>query len=75
MSDDNAMMNQIHATHAHDGREINVRPLFQLVEDILNLSTPGVDSIVTVSTRIRGLKRIVPENIEKIILINLKLFF
>ena len=48
MSDDNAMMKQIHASHAHDGREIDVRPLFQLVEDILNRSTPGVDAIVTV---------------------------
>ncbi|RVW20647.1 Protein SIEVE ELEMENT OCCLUSION B [Vitis vinifera] len=54
MSDDNAMMKQIHATHAHDGRQIDVRPLYQLVEDILNRSTPGVDAIVTIACKCSG---------------------
>lgn len=48
MSDDNVMMKQIHATHAHDGREVDVRALFLLVEDILSRSTPGVDASVAV---------------------------
>ncbi|KAJ9683316.1 hypothetical protein PVL29_019065 [Vitis rotundifolia] len=57
MCDDNAMMKQIHATHAHDGRDIDVRPLYQLVEDILNRSTPGVDAIVTTTqTRLEPLE-------------------
>ena len=48
MSDDNIMMKQIHATHAPDGREFDVKPLFQLVEDILNRATPGVDPLISV---------------------------
>ncbi|KAL6325596.1 hypothetical protein AAG906_023441 [Vitis piasezkii] len=47
MSDDNIMMKQIHATHAPDGREFDVKPLFQLVEDILNRATPGVDPLIS----------------------------
>ncbi|KAE8696168.1 hypothetical protein F3Y22_tig00110676pilonHSYRG00156 [Hibiscus syriacus] len=46
MSEDNVMMNQILATHAPDGREIDVRPLLYLVEDILNRATEHVDVIV-----------------------------
>ncbi|KAE8705038.1 Detected protein of unknown function [Hibiscus syriacus] len=46
MSDDNVMMNQILATHAPDGREVDVRPLLYLVEDILNRATEHVDVIV-----------------------------
>ena len=48
MSDDNIMVKQIHATHAPDGREFDVKPLFQLVEDILNRATPGVDPLISV---------------------------
>ncbi|RVW78585.1 Protein SIEVE ELEMENT OCCLUSION B [Vitis vinifera] len=47
MSDDNMMVKQIHATHAPDGREFDVKPLFQLVEDILNRATPGVDPLIS----------------------------
>ncbi|XP_022773670.1 protein SIEVE ELEMENT OCCLUSION B-like [Durio zibethinus] len=46
MSDDKAMMQQILTTHAPDGREVDVRPLLYLVEDILNRSTQHVDFIV-----------------------------
>ncbi|XVE84075.1 hypothetical protein DITRI_Ditri16bG0139900 [Diplodiscus trichospermus] len=46
MSDDNVMMKQILETHAPDGREVDVRPLLSLVEDILNRSTQHVDFIV-----------------------------
>ncbi|CBI34825.3 unnamed protein product, partial [Vitis vinifera] len=53
MSDDNMMVKQIHATHAPDGREFDVKPLFQLVEDILNRATPGVDPLISAAqTRI-----------------------
>ncbi|KAF6176950.1 hypothetical protein GIB67_027750 [Kingdonia uniflora] len=45
-SDDNVMMKQIQGTHAPDGREVNVKPLFNVVEDILLRSTPGIDGIV-----------------------------
>ena len=48
MSEDNTMMKQIQATHAPDGREFDVRPLFQLVEDILNRATLSVDPLITV---------------------------
>ena len=48
MSDDNMMVKQIHSTHAPDGREFDVRPLFQLVEDILHRATPGVDPSISV---------------------------
>ena len=48
MSDDNVMMKQILTTHAPDGREVDVRPLLYLVEDILNRSTQHVDFIVKV---------------------------
>ena len=48
LSDDNMMVKQIHETHAPDGREFNVRPLFQLVEDILNRATLTVDPLTSV---------------------------
>lgn len=43
ISDDNMMMKQIQATHAPDGREVDVKPLFNLVEDILNRATFQTD--------------------------------
>lgn len=43
MSDDNVMMKQIIATHTPDGREVDVKPLFFLVEDILNRATFQAD--------------------------------
>ena len=48
MSDDNMMVKQIQATHAPDGREFDVRPLYQLVEDILNRATLAVDPSISV---------------------------
>lgn len=47
-SDDNVMMKQIVATHTPDGREVDVRPLLQIVEDILNRATLNVDTVATV---------------------------
>ncbi|XP_021299174.1 protein SIEVE ELEMENT OCCLUSION B [Herrania umbratica] len=46
MSDDNVMLKQIMTTHAPDGREVDVRPLLYLVEDILNRATQHVDFLV-----------------------------
>ncbi|KAG4180360.1 hypothetical protein ERO13_A10G160900v2 [Gossypium hirsutum] len=46
MSDDHVMMNQILATHAPDGRDVDVRPLLYLVEDILNRATKHVNFII-----------------------------
>ncbi|KAJ7945780.1 protein SIEVE ELEMENT OCCLUSION B-like [Quillaja saponaria] len=38
-SDDNAMMKQILATHVPDGREVDVKPILNLTEDILQYVT------------------------------------
>ena len=47
-SDDTAMMKQIQATHASDGREFSVKPLLHIVEDIFLRATtvPGITDIV-----------------------------
>ncbi|KAF8037640.1 hypothetical protein BT93_B0494 [Corymbia citriodora subsp. variegata] len=39
MSDDNVMMKQVMETHTPDGREVDVKPLLYLVDDILNRAT------------------------------------
>lgn len=44
-SDDSLMMKKIMETHAHDGREVEVKPLLHLVEDILNRATMSADGI------------------------------
>ncbi|RWW13681.1 hypothetical protein GW17_00022583 [Ensete ventricosum] len=41
-SDDSVVVKQILATHSPDGRDVDVRPLLQLVEDILQRATPTV---------------------------------
>ncbi|GKV37162.1 hypothetical protein SLEP1_g45221 [Rubroshorea leprosula] len=46
-SDDTMMLKQIQATHSPDGREINVKPLLLIVEDIFKQSTPAIDAIVS----------------------------
>ncbi|KAF8390540.1 hypothetical protein HHK36_025067 [Tetracentron sinense] len=45
-SDDSVMMKQIEATHAPDGREIDAKPLLQLVEDIWRQAKPIIDGTV-----------------------------
>nr|DAD34397.1 TPA_asm: hypothetical protein HUJ06_005037 [Nelumbo nucifera] len=47
-SDDNAMMKQILGTHAHDGREVDVKPLLQIVEDIFHRSPPTATTTTNV---------------------------
>ncbi|KAG6741658.1 hypothetical protein POTOM_054935 [Populus tomentosa] len=49
MSDDNVMMKQIVETHAPDGREVDVKPLLHLVEDILKRATLQTDTSLTTS--------------------------
>ncbi|KAJ6301864.1 hypothetical protein OIU77_016054 [Salix suchowensis] len=44
MSDDNVVMKQIVETHAPDGREVDVKPLLHLVEDILKRATLQIDT-------------------------------
>lgn len=41
-SDDNAMMKQVQATHAPDGREFAIKPLLYIIEDIFQRANPGV---------------------------------
>jgi hypothetical protein len=50
MSDDNVMMKRIVETHAPDGREVDVKPLLHLVEDILKRATLQTDTSLTVSS-------------------------
>ena len=45
MSDDNVMMKQSVGTHAPDGREVDVKPLLYLVEDILKRATLQIDNL------------------------------
>ncbi|KAL5991255.1 hypothetical protein ACLOJK_012162 [Asimina triloba] len=41
-SDDDAVMKQIAATHAPDGRDVDARPILRIVQDILHRATPAV---------------------------------
>lgn len=45
-SDDNAMMKQIQATHSPDGREVDVKPLLQITEDIFKRASHGIPGIL-----------------------------
>ena len=49
-SDDNAMMKQIQATHSPDGREVDVKPLLQITEDIFKRASHGIPGILQVQT-------------------------
>ncbi|XP_022736659.1 protein SIEVE ELEMENT OCCLUSION B-like [Durio zibethinus] len=42
-SDDSAMMKQIQSTHAPDGREVDVKPILQIIDDVLRNITPNID--------------------------------
>ena len=41
-SDDNAMMRQILATHAPDGREFDVKPVLNIIEDVMHRAAPTI---------------------------------
>ncbi|KAM7483127.1 hypothetical protein LguiB_007710 [Lonicera macranthoides] len=45
-SDDNAMMKQIDATHSPDGREVDVKPVLFLIEEILHRTIPDIDGFI-----------------------------
>ena len=47
-SDDNAMMKQIEATHSPDGREVDVKPVLVLIEEILHRASPDIDGVINV---------------------------
>ncbi|KAM0940821.1 putative sieve element occlusion [Dioscorea sansibarensis] len=44
-SDDSVVMKQIAATHSPDGREVDVRPILHIVEDILRRAKPSYISM------------------------------
>lgn len=44
-SDDNVMLEQIQGTHSPDGREVDVRSLLRIVEDIIKRTTPSINTI------------------------------
>lgn len=48
LSDETSVMKQIQATHCPDGREFDVRPLLDIVEDILKRATLQVETTLTV---------------------------
>lgn len=45
-SDDNAMLRQVQATHAPDGREFNVKPLLYIIEDIFQRAAPSFPGFI-----------------------------
>ncbi|KAL8137857.1 hypothetical protein V2J09_003858 [Rumex salicifolius] len=45
-SDDTAMLSQVQATHAPDGREIEVRLILNVVEDIFNRVFPSISGAI-----------------------------
>ncbi|XP_047342635.1 protein SIEVE ELEMENT OCCLUSION B-like [Impatiens glandulifera] len=45
-SDDGTMMKQIVATHSPDGRDMDVKPVILIIEDILNRVSPGIDGAI-----------------------------
>lgn len=49
-SDDNAMMKQIQATHAPDGREVEVKPFLHIIEDIFKRAGFGIPGFIQVCT-------------------------
>lgn len=47
-SDDNAMTKQVLATHAPDGREVDVKPILLIVEEVIRRATPDIGKVVDV---------------------------
>ncbi|KAL3512661.1 hypothetical protein ACH5RR_025378 [Cinchona calisaya] len=46
LSDDTVMTKQIQATHAPDGRELEVKPILHVIEAILHHVSPGIDGVI-----------------------------
>ncbi|CAL5370171.1 unnamed protein product [Camellia sinensis] len=53
-SDDNVLMKQIQGTHNPDGREIDVKPILDIVEDILSRSTMQVETSIVPGMGVQG---------------------
>ncbi|XP_042976815.1 protein SIEVE ELEMENT OCCLUSION B-like [Carya illinoinensis] len=51
LSDENLMVKQVLGTHAPDGREVDIRPLLYIVEDILNRTTLNPDGLMITGTQ------------------------
>ncbi|KAG2710497.1 hypothetical protein I3760_04G029900 [Carya illinoinensis] len=51
LSDDNVMVKQVLGTHAPDGREVDIRPLLYIVEDILNRATLNPEGLMITGTQ------------------------
>lgn len=49
-SDDSTMMKQVQATHTPDGREVDVKSILKIIEDILHRATPSIDGVLSVFT-------------------------
>lgn len=49
-SDDNVMLKQIQGTHSSDVREVDVRPLLRIVEDILERTKTSFNSFAALVT-------------------------
>lgn len=45
-SDDSAMMKQIQATHSPDGREVNVKPILNIIKEIFHRSSSGINGVI-----------------------------
>ena len=41
-SDDSTMLKQIQGTHAPDGRDVDVRPILDIIEDVFRRATPTI---------------------------------
>ncbi|KAK0573031.1 hypothetical protein LWI29_002059 [Acer saccharum] len=53
-SDDHVMLKQVEATHAHDGRQFDVKPLLHIIEDIFQSASPSVPGFVQISCKCSG---------------------
>ena len=47
LSDDNVLVSHILGSHTPDGRDVDVKPLLRLVEDILRRATLTPDALLT----------------------------
>ena len=47
-SDDSSIMKQIQSSHAPDGREIDVKPILQIIDNVLRHITPNIDHALNV---------------------------
>lgn len=61
-SDDNAMMRHIEETHIPDGRDFDVKPLVQIIEDIVHRATPISVREAKVEQHIEALEQKVPHS-------------